>query len=96
MSSREFAEWLALYGMEPFGDARADLRSGIVASVIANVNRDPKKRRRPYKPEDFVPRFESERRQTSWREQLQFVEMLNTALGGRDLRKHGDAGKPGS
>jgi hypothetical protein len=33
----ELAEWAAYYQCEPFGEERADLRAGIVASVIANV-----------------------------------------------------------
>mgnify|MGYP000940748974 FL=1 len=54
MSSRELSEWMAYYNIEPFGEERADLRSGIVASTIANVNRDPKKGQ-PFKPTDFMP-----------------------------------------
>jgi hypothetical protein len=39
------------------GDAEraADLRAGIVASTIANVNRDPKKKPDAYQPADFMP-----------------------------------------
>jgi hypothetical protein len=87
MSSREFAEWLAYFELEPFGEERADLRSGIVASTIANVNRDPKRRRRAFRPEDFMPRFgPRERKRSSWQEQLSLVEMLNAAHRGRDER----------
>ena len=39
--------------MYPFGDERADLQAGIVASTIANVNRG--KNTSAYKPEDFMP-----------------------------------------
>lgn len=87
MSSREFAEWMALYDLELFGDKRADLRAAIVASTVANVNRDPKKRRKAYSPEDFMPKFERKRKRSSWQAQLQMVEMLNAAFGGRDMRK---------
>lgn len=48
--------WVAYAEAEPFGEERADLRAGIVASVIANVNRDPKKGR-AYGPSDFMPKF---------------------------------------
>ena len=30
----------------------------MIASVIANVNRDPKARREPYEPKDFLLRFQ--------------------------------------
>ena len=57
ISSREFAEWLAFYRLEPFGEERADLRMAVLAALIANVNRNPKKRR-VFTPEDFMPKFE--------------------------------------
>ncbi len=55
MSSAEYAEWIAFMGLEPIGEVRADLRAGIVASTIANVNRG--KRQKPFKPADFMPDF---------------------------------------
>lgn len=57
----QFVAWQEYAYLEPFGEGRADLRSGIVASVIANVNRDPKKGR-AFKPEDFMPKFGEGRR----------------------------------
>lgn len=53
MDSREFSEWMAYYGIEPWGEDRADLRSGILASITANINR--KKNTKPYSPIDFMP-----------------------------------------
>lgn len=57
ISSREFAEYWVHYTLEPWGAEREDLRSGIVAATVANVNRDPKKRPRPYTPEQFMPQL---------------------------------------
>ena len=57
MTSAELTEWLAFFELEPFGPERGDLQAGIVASVIANVNRDPKKRKKEYTPQDFMPVF---------------------------------------
>lgn len=57
ISSRELTEWMAYAQVEPFGEERGDLRAGIVASTIANVNRDTKKRRKPFEPEEFMPKF---------------------------------------
>lgn len=54
MSAAEFGEWYALYLREPWGEAAADLRAGIVASTIANVNRSAKERKEPYVPSDFM------------------------------------------
>jgi hypothetical protein len=50
---------MAYFSIDPFGEERSDLRAGIVASTIANANRDSKQRRRPYTPQDFMPDFES-------------------------------------
>ena len=52
--------WMAYAQIEPFGEERSDLRAGIIASTVANVNRG---RRAPYKVSDFMPKFSS-RQQT--------------------------------
>ncbi len=53
LSDAELQEWMAFYRIEPFGGERADLRAGIIASTIFNVNRG--KRGRASKPTDFMP-----------------------------------------
>lgn len=55
MSYAEFVDWLAYYQVEPWGDVRGDLHAALVAAIIANANRDPKKRRKPYTPGEFMP-----------------------------------------
>lgn len=85
VSSLELAEWMAFYRLEPFGEERDDLRTGIVASTVAETARDTKRRRRPYRPKDFMPQFD--RMQQTWEQQLAVVEMMNRALGGKDLRR---------
>lgn len=60
ISSRELTEWQAYYNLEPWGEERADLRSAIVASTVANTGLifvDRKHRRRQYKVDDFMPDF---------------------------------------
>lgn len=53
MSARTFAEWQAYCSIEPFG-AYADFwRAGMIACMVANVNRA--KGQKPFKPEDFMP-----------------------------------------
>jgi len=55
MTSYEFAEYIALEEISPFLEERADLRIGILCALIANVNRDAKKRPDPFVPADFMP-----------------------------------------
>lgn len=54
LSSRELAEWMAYYRIEPWGEERADYRAGTVAATVVNVNRTKGK---PAKPDDFMPKF---------------------------------------
>jgi len=62
IDSHELTEWMAYYTVEPFGENRADLRAGIISSTIANINRS--KDRPAYKPLDFMPYAEKEKRQS--------------------------------
>ena len=58
MSYPLLLQWIAYDRLDPIGEARADLRTGIIASTIANVHRSQGKA--PYKPVDFIPKFESQ------------------------------------
>ena len=76
--SRLLTEWMAFEAIDPFEDRRGDLRSAQIVTALANINRDPKTRKEPYRIEEFVMRFdphpdplpdgERENRQT-WQEQ---------------------------
>lgn len=50
---------MAYYRVSPFGDERADLRMGILASLLANVYR--KKGVKAFAPRDFMPFVEKAR-----------------------------------
>ena len=58
MPAALLAEWMAFNQVEPVSlGYRGDVQAGIVASLIANVNRDVKSRKEPYEAEDFMPRY---------------------------------------
>lgn len=59
LTARQLADWEAYYGVEPFGDERADLRAGIVACTIANIHL--KKGKDPLSALDFMPFAEKPR-----------------------------------
>ncbi len=82
ISSREMAEWMVYYGLEPFGEERADLRAGIVASTVANTARDPKRQHEPFKPQDFMPKFEDTERKQRTAQEL-YRMFRNWAMGAR-------------
>ena len=78
ISSALFAEWLAYSRIEPWGEERADLRAGIVASTIANVNRG--KKGKEFSPADFMPKFETEDEDAA---AARMIAALRAALGGK-------------
>jgi hypothetical protein len=41
MSARELDDWTAYWQVEPWGPWRDNVHAGLIASVIANVNRRP-------------------------------------------------------
>lgn len=55
MSGRRLAEWVAYSQLEPFGPPAQFWQAGLLASVLANVNRT-KKDQKAFTPEDFMPR----------------------------------------
>lgn len=52
LSSSQFDEWMAFYGLEPFGEMRGDLQAGIVASTMVNLWSG--KEQKKVNPGDFV------------------------------------------
>lgn len=84
VSSRELTQWMIFYQTEPFG-SEADLYGfAIVASTIANVHRG--KGKKAYSPDDFMPKFKTPEKQDI-NKTVNFVTMMNKALGGEDKRK---------
>jgi hypothetical protein len=73
--------------LQVYNDERQEIdwHFGMLASVIANVNRDSKSQPDPYTPQDFMLRRPPEPEQTD-EDLLLMAEVLNEALGGRDLR----------
>ncbi|MEK7947640.1 DUF4035 domain-containing protein [Pigmentiphaga sp. YJ18] len=46
---------MAFARLEPFGSHVEDRRAGVVASTLANINRDPKARPEPFGDLDLIP-----------------------------------------
>lgn len=72
---------MAFFSLEPWGTDADDWRFGMLASVVANVNRDPKRRRKPYAPQDFMPRRnQTAQQEQTWEEQARILEMWARAF----------------
>lgn len=85
ISSAEFTEWIAFYKREPWGEERADLRAGIVASTVANAA--PFRKGRAYTPSEFMPFAKSHAHRQSQEEIAMRLEIwkarYNQAMGGK-------------
>lgn len=84
MSSRELSEWMAFFQLEPWGCEMEDWRAGMVAATIANVNRDTKKQRKPYEPQDFMPKRAAITEDQDADEIERVLKMWEAVLGGKD------------
>ncbi len=76
IDSRELAEWMAYYTLDPFGSVRTDLNAGVIAATIANANKG--KNGRPFQPADFMPYVEK-----SEQSEEDMKAILNTMVRGK-------------
>ncbi|HYF94418.1 MAG TPA: DUF4035 domain-containing protein [Symbiobacteriaceae bacterium] len=76
---------MAYYRMEPWGTEVDDARAGIVASTIANANRDPKRQRRPFSIHDFMLKWGTagQPEEQSPEEQLRIIQQWQAALSAK-------------
>ena len=79
MTSREFAEWMAYNRVDPIGNIRGDLQSGIIASTIYNINRGKGK---VLSASDFMPDF-SKPKPTLLEK---FMQLLSIAKPAKDTK----------
>lgn len=79
MSWRQYSAWQAYANVEPFGEERADLRAGIVASLIANVNRDTTQKPTPFSAVDFMPDFEGKAKTVPLTSRASWQQVKETA-----------------
>lgn len=55
MGSAEFTEWMAFYLTEPWGEQRSDIQHAMLMTLLANANRDPK--RKAFQASEFMPDY---------------------------------------
>jgi hypothetical protein len=62
ISASEFMEWMLLEAVEPWGQRRSDIHTGMICATLANIHRDP--HRAAFQPADFIngylPPFDEE------------------------------------
>ena len=73
IDSEEYSYWLAMSRIEYIGEQRSDYRTGIIASLLANIHSSNKSKE--YTPLDFMP---FERKETKVKT---MAKRLKKALG---------------
>lgn len=73
------SEWAEYDRLEPFGSWRDNWHMAVLCSLIANVNRDPKKRREPFSPADFMFTDPETRRERSDSQTVAMFDLLAQA-----------------
>ncbi len=73
ISSPQWAEWIAYFRLEPFGENRKDWRAALIASTVARYNSTKPNQ---IKIKDFIPNFDESEEQTL-EQQIQIVRMLH-------------------
>lgn len=85
IGSRELSEWMVYEQMEPFGDTLIDMHAAQIAYLLAETNRDTKKRKDPFKPDEFSLRFREPK--TQRQDARASLIKLASALGARVVRR---------
>lgn len=73
---------MVYYNIDPFGNERGDYHAAQVSSIIAEVHRDRKKRKEPYRATDFMPKYGNEKPQQTAEQQIAFARMITIGMGG--------------
>ena len=92
LSDREFwhltlAQLDALVRQYTEEQKKLDGRTALICTVLANINRNPKKKSKAFTVEDFMPKYEKERKVKSAEEMLETVKLWNTVLKGNEIEK---------
>lgn len=91
IDSKEFLRWMAFNRLEPFGQQAEDIRFARLMALIANANRDPKRKPTPFSADDFMPDYDEGYvyvEPMSPEETLEIVRALAEGLGGKLIEYH--------
>lgn len=76
LTAKQLKAWEHYAELEPFDETRADWRAASIVTMIANVNRDPKKK--GYAMKDLVLKFNDEpvKRTQTWQDQDAMLRVI--------------------
>jgi hypothetical protein len=88
ITRRQFEEWKLYASLEPFDEEREDLRTASIVQTIAEVHRNPRKRRKSFSLDDLrlrfgdtPPRAEEAPMAKTWQQQKQIALGIATMFG---------------
>jgi hypothetical protein len=84
LSASELTDYMAFDRIEPFGEVRADLRAGIVASTVANHGMSPPKE--AARPIDFMP-LQNKRGPLEVADRDEHAKLMAATLFGDNVKK---------
>ena len=87
MDSAEIAEWMAYHALSPFGTETQYVGPAITTSTLVNLISGIFGGSGSTEPADFMPKNSSNENGQSMEEMMQLVEIMNAAMGGKDLRQ---------
>lgn len=81
--------------MEPWHEPAIDYWGSVICALFANSNRDPAKRKDPFKPQDFLPDFlqkripepEPQSRKEMWGELVTFFKNRAAMVEAREKKR---------
>lgn len=91
MSSQEFSEWQVYEKM--FGPLTIHERLDLLISrsdwLFANANRNPKKQKRPFKMDNFMPQWDKPpKKAADWKDLHQKMMMATNAIDNNKETRH--------
>lgn len=90
MTWRQFKEWIVFADLEPFDDIRDDYRFASIVTAIANANRNPKRRAKPYTLEDGLLKFGDhvvKKPKQTWQQQKAIAMFYASAFNHKEKSK---------
>jgi len=89
ITAKQFRDWEFYAALEPFDETRQDLRAASLETLLANLNRDPKKP--AYKIEDFLLRFGEREKQSNTRDiQIAIIKAVASLYSSNKVKDEED------
>ena len=82
LAKRHIEAEKAKISLEEVKIKRSDQQTALICCVLANINRDKKKKPKPFTVEDFMPKVVGKKEKQTPQQQFEVVKMLNQAFGG--------------